>query len=98
MNTPKGFIDDRIVALMNDKELLAKLDKIESQDEVYAIVKAKVDFSHEEIVAQVEIAKSCLAAMNKEAQAGELNEGDLDMVAGGKNYYGGGTEYRGYGR
>ena len=106
MNTPKGFIDDRIVALMNDKEILAKLEKLETQEEVYtlvktkvdfsheksvaqeevyALIKAKVDFSHEEIVAQVEVAKSCLATMNNKTQNEQLNEDELDMVAGGKN-------------
>ena len=80
MLTPKGFIDDRIVALMDEEDLIIKLSEANTPRERYAMVKDRVGVSFEEFVEQVTLGKSLF----KEMETGELTEDDLDMVAGGK--------------
>ncbi len=80
MQTPKGIIDDSIMALVKDDEILAKMSEAKSPEECYDIVKDKVTVSFEEFAEMMAIGKSYM----EEAQEGLLTEEDLDAVAGGK--------------
>ena len=81
MNTPKGFIDGRIMDLLIDEEMLRKIKNTNSVEERYDLVKDRVDLSFEDFKNQMEIAEACLAEMGE----GELSEDDLEMVSGGKS-------------
>ncbi len=85
MQTPKGIIDDSIMALVKDDEILAKMSEAKSPEECYDIVKDKVTVSFEEFVEMMAIAKNYMEA----TQEGLLSEDDLDAVAGGKAMTGG---------
>ncbi len=81
MQTPRGTIDDSIMALLQEEEILAKMSEAKSAEECYDIVKDKVTVSFEEFAEMMAIGKSYM----EEAQEGLLSEEDLDAVAGGKN-------------
>ncbi len=81
MQTPRGAIDDSIMALLQDEEILAKMSEAKSPEECYDIVKDKVTVSFEEFAEMMAIGKSYM----EEAQEGLLTEEDLDAVAGGKD-------------
>ena len=81
MQTPKGEINDKIMELTKDEELLQKMATATSPEEAYNMVKDRIEgVSFEEFTASMSVA----AAYVKESQSSELNEADLDMVAGGK--------------
>ncbi len=80
MKTPKGEISDSIIALASDEALLQKMSECKSPEEVYALVKDRVDMPFEQFTAEMTVAQSYL----KEMEAGLLTEDDLDAVAGGK--------------
>ncbi len=81
MQTPRGIIDDSIMALVHDEEILVKMSEAKSPEECYDMVKDKVTVSFEEFVEMMTIAKGYM----DEAQEGLLTEEDLDAVAGGKD-------------
>ena len=82
MQTPKGEINDKIMELTKDEELLQKMGTAASPEECYNMVKDRIEgVSFEEFTASMSVA----AAYVKESQSSELNEADLDMVAGGKS-------------
>jgi hypothetical protein len=80
MKTPRGEISDSLVELAKDEALLQKMSECKSPEEVYALVKDRVDMPFEQFTAEMDIANSYL----KEMESGLLTEDDLDAVAGGK--------------
>ncbi len=81
MKTPRGEISDSIIALAEDEALIQKMSECKSPEEVYALVKDRVDMPFEQFTAEMDIANSYL----KEMESGLLTEDDLDAVAGGKS-------------
>lgn len=81
MNTPKGEINDKIIELVNDEAILAKMSEAKSPEECYDIVKDRVGVSFEEFKASMEIAMNFV----NESQSGLLSDEDLEQVAGGKS-------------
>ncbi len=80
MKTPRGEISDSIVSLAHDDVLLEKMSKCKSPEEVYALVKDRVNMPFKQFAAEMDIARSCL----KDMDAGLLTEADLDVIAGGE--------------
>ncbi len=81
MNTPKGEINDKILALVNDEAVLAQMAEAKSPEECYDIVKDKIDIGFEEFKESMEIAMNYV----NESQSGLLSDDDLEQVAGGKD-------------
>jgi|BioPla2DNA2_1021312.scaffolds.fasta_scaffold05447_2 hypothetical protein len=81
MKTPRGEISDSIIALAEDEVLIQKVCECKSPEEVYALVKDRVDMPFEQFTAEMTIAYSYL----QEMESGLLTEDDLDAVAGGKS-------------
>lgn len=80
MQTPKGEINDKIMELIGDKDILAKMAEAGSAQESYDLVKDRIGISFEEFQASMKVANEFV---NQNAD-GELSEDDLDSVAGGK--------------
>ncbi len=80
MNTPKGFVDDSIIALMRDEEVLKGLEACKTPEQCYDLVKDKVSVSLDDFVAMMAIAKELTEGLSE----GLLSDDDLDTVAGGK--------------
>ena len=80
MQTPKGEINDKIMELLQDEAILAKMAAAGSGKECYDLVKDRIGISFEEFQASMKVAK----AFVNESADGELSEDDLDTVAGGK--------------
>jgi|BioPla2DNA2_1021312.scaffolds.fasta_scaffold05447_3 hypothetical protein len=80
MKTPRGEISDSLVELAKDEALLQKMSECKSPEEVYTLVKDRVDMPFEQFTAEMDIANSYL----KDMESGLLTEDDLDAVAGGK--------------
>ncbi|MGI6090266.1 MAG: hypothetical protein ACOYEL_02600 [Saccharofermentanales bacterium] len=81
MKTPKGEISDSIIALANDEALLQKISECKNHEEMYELVKDRVDMPFEQFTAEMDIAVSYI----QEMESGKLSESDLDAVAGGKD-------------
>jgi len=81
MKTPRGEISDSIIALAEDEALIQKMSECKSPEEIYALVKDRVDMPFEQFAAEMTIANSYL----QEMESGLLDEDDLDAVAGGKS-------------
>lgn len=80
MQTPKGEINDKIMELIGDKDILAKMAEAGSAQESYDLVKDRIGISFEEFQASMKVANAYV----NESSDGELSEDDLDAVAGGK--------------
>jgi hypothetical protein len=81
MKTPKGEISDTIIALANDEALLKKMSECKNHEEMYELVKDRVDMPFEQFTAEMDIAVSYI----QEMESGKLSESELDAVAGGKD-------------
>ncbi|MGI6506984.1 MAG: hypothetical protein ACOX4A_01155 [Saccharofermentanales bacterium] len=81
MKTPKGEISDSIIVLANDEALVKKMSECKSLEEMYELVKDRVDMPFEQFTAEMDIAVSYI----QEMESGKLSETDLDAVAGGKD-------------
>jgi hypothetical protein len=81
MKTPKGEISDSIIALANDEALLKKVSECKNHEEMYELVKDRVDMPFDQFTAEMDIAVSYI----QEMESGKLSESDLDAVAGGKD-------------
>ncbi len=81
MKTPKGEISDSIIALANDEALLKKMSECKNHEEMYELVKDRVDMPFEQFTAEMDIAVSYI----QEMESGKLSESELDAVAGGKD-------------
>ena len=81
MKTPRGEISDSIIALAEDEVLIQKVCECKSPEEVYALVKDRVDMPFEQFTAEMDIAVSYI----QEMESGKLSESELDAVAGGKD-------------
>ncbi len=82
MNTPKGFVDDSIMALLNDEAVLKKWEDCKSLEECYDVVKDKATVSFDDFKTMMAI----IVELAKETNDGLLSEEDLDAVAGGFSY------------
>lgn len=80
MKTPKGEINDKVLELVKDEEILAKMAETKSPEECYDVVKDKIDISFEDFTASMTVAMNYV----QESQSGLLSDDDLDQVAGGK--------------
>ncbi|MFI3177775.1 MAG: hypothetical protein R3Y67_09860 [Eubacteriales bacterium] len=90
MNTPKGLVDDSIMALLNDEEVLKKWEECKSLEECYDVVKDKTTVSFDEFKPMMAI----IVELSKETNDGLLSAEDLEAVAGGSSYSFIGYEYQ----
>ncbi|MFI3177778.1 MAG: hypothetical protein R3Y67_09875 [Eubacteriales bacterium] len=79
MNTPKGFVDDSIMALLKDEVVIKKWEDCKSLEECYDVVKDKTTVSFDDFKPMIAIA----VELSKDLNNGLLSEEDLDAVAGG---------------
>ncbi|MFI3177779.1 MAG: hypothetical protein R3Y67_09880 [Eubacteriales bacterium] len=79
MNTPKGFVDDSIMALLNDEVVIKKWEDCKSLEECYDVVKDKTTVSFDDFKPMMAIA----VELSKDLNNGLLSEEELDGVAGG---------------
>ncbi|MFI3177776.1 MAG: hypothetical protein R3Y67_09865 [Eubacteriales bacterium] len=82
MNTPKGFVDDSIMALLNDEAVIKKWVECKSLEECYDVVKDKTTVSFDEFKPMMAI----IVELSKKTNDGLLSEDDLDAVAGGSSW------------
>ncbi len=81
MQTPKGFVSDKLIAVIQNEEVVNKLSEKKTPEDCYDVVKDKIDLSFEEFTAQMTIINTYL----EEKKNGLLSEEDLDAIAGGKD-------------
>ncbi len=80
MQTPKGFVSDDLIAVIQNEEIATAMSKAQNPEECYDIVKDKVDVTLEEFIEQMTIIKTYI----EEKKSGLLSEEDLNAIAGGK--------------
>lgn len=82
MYTPKGELNDQLLALMQEEENVKAFEGCKSPEEGYEVVKRFIPgISMEEFQESMQI----MAAYLEENADGLLNDEDLDAVAGGKS-------------
>ncbi len=80
MQTPKGFISDDLLEVIQTEEVINKLSEKKTPQDCYDVVKDKIDLSFEEFTTQMTIINTYI----EEKKSGLLSEEDLDAIAGGK--------------
>ncbi len=80
MQTPKGYVSDELIAIIQNEEIATAMSKAQNPEECYDIVKDRVDVTLEEFIEQMTIIKTYI----EEKKSGLLSEEDLDAIAGGK--------------